>query len=136
MKGVAHLLRVLARDEVAELLSVLEDVRAVDDADGLVDRAERGGALHVHVDVAGDHRGDAVGIAAELARAEDLDLETHVGVGEFLLDDLRATLGLRLGVGVAVGEPQRAGLPGGGTGRPVAPVAAVSSAAAGGEGQG
>ena len=88
------------------MLAVVEDEGAVDRAHRLVHRAQGRRALDVHVDVAGDHRLDPVGIGAELAGAEDLDGESDLGGLDLFLDDVRAALDLGLALLVAVGEAQ------------------------------
>ena len=86
------------------MVAVVERVRRVQHADRLVDGAERGGALDVHVDVAGDDRADPVGVPAQLAGREDLDRHADVGLGDLVRDDLGSAAVLRLVLGVAVGE--------------------------------
>ena len=93
--------------EVArEVVAVVEGVRRVEHGHRLVDRAQCGCALDVHVDVAGDDRGDPVGVRSELARGEDLDRHPDVGLLDLVCDDLRAAAVLRLVLGVAVGQLQ------------------------------
>jgi hypothetical protein len=72
------------------VIRIVEDEDAVYHADRLVRRSQRGGALDVEVDVTGDDRLDAVGVAAQLAAAVDLDVEPDVGRGHAIGDDLGA----------------------------------------------
>ena len=74
---------------------------------GRVDGAQRGRALDVHVDVAGDDRLDPIGVGAELALPEELDRQADVRGRDLVGDDLRAAGHLRLRVLVAVRELDR-----------------------------
>ena len=97
----------VAVEEAGQVVAVVEGVRRVQHRHRLVDRTQGRGALDVHVDVAGDHRRDPVGVRAELAGREDLDGEADVGVGDLVGDHLCAAAVLGLGLGVAVGELER-----------------------------
>ena len=94
----------IAVEVAGQVVAVVEGVHRIQDGHRLVDRAQGRGSLDVHVDVAGDHGRDPVGVGTELAGREDLDGEPDVGVGDLVGDHLCPAAVLRLGLGVAVGE--------------------------------
>ena len=104
LEGLLQRIGGLPGEELVHVLAVVEDEGSVDRGHRLVHRAQRRRALDVHVDVAGDHRLDPIGIGAELAAAEDLDADADIGRLDLVADHVGAAVDLRLALVIAVGQ--------------------------------